>query len=458
MIALQAWPSRQSKMSAATDSSSSSVLSVDGEQAPARRSRTSTPGNGADLDARDASGHTKLHDAAFNGDAKVAEKLLENGASVEPVLPDTGATALHLAAYLGHAELADVLLRHGAAVDALDTSGNTALGLAASEGHAQVVRVLISHDATLEAKDEDNMTALFTAAIVGHTEVVRVLCQHGADVNASEHGGSNALDIATTRGHAEVVRVLQNCEANSGARDTSDETALRGTPGKKMLPAALAIPPPPAVGASSPGEPRRYELPRVIQFISSWLIDPQICDDMVRVFDTNPQARRNGRVYKRNASLPGGNTLVLDKSVKDSVEMSFDPNDPRPEWQAYIGALTDIINAYCEEYPQAAAYGVFGLLSRANLQYYPPGGGYKTYHTERTGAGEPEGSRHLVFMTYLNDVTDEGGTEFYHQGVTVQPVKGLTLVWPADWTFTHRGVPSPSQEKRILTGWFNFKS
>jgi len=40
--------------------------------------------------------------------------------------------------------------------------------------------------------------------------------------------------------------------------------------------------------------------------------------------------------------------------------------------------------------------------------------------------------------------------------VTIQPKKGLTLVWPSDWTFMHRGVPSPTQEKRIMTGWFNF--
>lgn len=59
-------------------------------------------------------------------------------------------------------------------------------------------------------------------------------------------------------------------------------------------------------------------------------------------------------------------------------------------------------------------------------------------------------------MTYLNDVTDEGGTQFLHQNVTVQPRKGLTVVWPADWTFFHRGIPSPTQEKRIITGWFNF--
>ena len=29
----------------------------------------------------------------------------------------------------------------------------------------------------------------------------------------------------------------------------------------------------------------------------------------------------------------------------------------------------------------------------------------------------------------------------------------MTLIWPADWTFTHRGVPSPTQEKIITTGW-----
>lgn len=111
---------------------------------------------------------------------------------------------------------------------------------------------------------------------------------------------------------------------------------------------------------------------------------------------------------------------------------------------------------YLKELPYAGVYGAFGTTCRTNLQYYPPSGGYKVYHTERTGKGEPEGSRHLVFMTYLNDVTDAGGTQFYHQNVTVQPVKGLTLIWPADWTHTHRGVASPTQEKAIITGWFNF--
>jgi hypothetical protein len=60
-------------------------------------------------------------------------------------------------------------------------------------------------------------------------------------------------------------------------------------------------------------------------------------------------------------------------------------------------------------------------------------------------------------MTYLNDLTDGGETEFHYQQVKVKPEKGLTLIWPADWTHTHRGIPSETQEKYIVTGWLNYE-
>jgi hypothetical protein len=88
------------------------------------------------------------------------------------------------------------------------------------------------------------------------------------------------------------------------------------------------------------------------------------------------------------------------------------------------------------------------------IQHYKPNEGFYVWHTERTGA-ERVASRHLVFMTYLNDV-DNGGTEFHHQKLITQAEKGLTLIWPADWTFTHRGVISPDQHKYIITGWLDY--
>jgi hypothetical protein len=185
-------------------------------------------------------------------------------------------------------------------------------------------------------------------------------------------------------------------------------------------------------------------------FLGTFMIeDPSVCDDLVAAFEADTASHRTGVVGRNNGQ-------VIDKSCKDSTEIKFFPDDPRPEWQRYVAALKRCTSRYVEQYPYAGGVGAWGLSCPANFQYYPPGGGYKVYHTERVDKREPAASRHLVFMTYLNDVTDDGGTQFFHQNVTVQPRKGLTVVWPADWTFFHRGVPSPTQEKRIVTGWFNF--
>lgn len=190
-------------------------------------------------------------------------------------------------------------------------------------------------------------------------------------------------------------------------------------------------------------------------FMRGWMIDTGVCDDLSALMT---KKRASGGALKGQVSMKGGNVPVVNKAIKDSEEISFDPRDSSPEFRAYLQQLQATMGSYLQELPMAGAYGTFGLTSRTNLQWYPKGGGYKTWHTERTGRVEPEGSRHLVFMTYLNDVDDGGGTEFMHQKVTVQPRKGLTLIWPSDWTFTHRGVPSPTQEKSIITGWFNFNS
>ena len=59
-------------------------------------------------------------------------------------------------------------------------------------------------------------------------------------------------------------------------------------------------------------------------------------------------------------------------------------------------------------------------------------------------------------MTYLNTVREGGSTYFNHYDLEIQPQKGLTLIWPADWTHTHRGLVSQTKEKYIITGWYSF--
>ena len=109
---------------------------------------------------------------------------------------------------------------------------------------------------------------------------------------------------------------------------------------------------------------------------------------------------------------------------------------------------------YIKKYPMCAKtdrWEVEGF----NIQKYEPGGAYFNWHSERTGPGIVS-YRHLAFMTYLNDIDDQGETEFWHQKIKITPRKGLTLIWPSDWTYTHTGITSPTQEKYIITGWYSF--
>ena len=49
-----------------------------------------------------------------------------------------------------------------------------------------------------------------------------------------------------------------------------------------------------------------------------------------------------------------------------------------------------------------------------------------------------------------------GGTEFYFQDLYIPAEKGKTIIWPAEWMYTHKGRPDMEKEKMIITGWMEF--
>lgn len=123
----------------------------------------------------------------------------------------------------------------------------------------------------------------------------------------------------------------------------------------------------------------------------------------------------------------------------------------------YLTQLQKVTNKYIEKFPAVNSYAPWTICEKINIQHYaPPNQAFKEWHTERGGHTFVDASRHLVFMTYLNDVSDGGETEWYHQQIKVSPKKGLTVIWPTDWTYTHRGCVSKTEHKYIVTGWYSF--
>jgi hypothetical protein len=61
-------------------------------------------------------------------------------------------------------------------------------------------------------------------------------------------------------------------------------------------------------------------------------------------------------------------------------------------------------------------------------------------------------NRIVTFLWYLNDVKENGYTEFVG-GTRVQPECGKLMLFPATWTYQHRGYPPKREVKYICTGW-----
>ena len=177
-----------------------------------------------------------------------------------------------------------------------------------------------------------------------------------------------------------------------------------------------------------------------VPFIGAWYIDPKICDQLI--------AYHNGAPKHEGVSSSG----EVNKLVKDSIDCHVEG----PVRETYLSAVWDCTKHYIDRYPYCAHGGPsWSIREKVNIQYYPPGAGFHALHCERRNT-EPSIRRHLVFLTFLNDVYKGGETEFHHQGLKVPARKGLTLIWPTDWTFLHRGIPSFDEEKYVATGWYSY--
>ena len=189
-----------------------------------------------------------------------------------------------------------------------------------------------------------------------------------------------------------------------------------------------------------------------MQFVGDFLIDPQICD---RLIELHRVCERRGLVKRGSVYVDGG--PKVDRERKDSFDLPLAvvPEALQKEYGAadYQRELQRCTMEYVERFPGLGRCR-FAIRESPAIQHYRPGGGYKEAHWERTDISSS--TRALVWMTFLNDVTDAGGTRFVYQDVTFDARKGRTLIWPPDFTHTHAGVVSPTQHKYIITGWLNF--
>ena len=242
-------------------------------------------------------------------------------------------------------------------------------------------------------------------------------------------------------------------------------------------------------------------------FIYGFEIDEKICDDLINWFEeveigehvdevdpkntiakyagkTLSQQEEKENPLKKLKSLVQQGKITKDefnkRAAKQSTDLSLGAFNSHPAVRNYLDkGLAPVVKKYKEKFPYAFAEGDLGFVPPAcmpdsderrkrgygsfpwlvgttmNIQKYKPGEGFFSWHTERTLPLPETVDRALVFMTYLNDVPN-GGTKFFHQDIVTPARKGLTLIWPVDWTHVHAGQITEESEKYIFTGWIQY--
>lgn len=181
-------------------------------------------------------------------------------------------------------------------------------------------------------------------------------------------------------------------------------------------------------------------------FIETYTVDHDVCDRICAFFKEHEHLAQPGRL---------GEVPRVNKAMKDSSDLSL-PIRMYGQVDPFFELLTGFVKQYIDKYyydSGAEGLGPLGFSEWSNIQHYPVGGGYPAIHCERDRIEYCR--RALVWMLYLTD-TPGGGTEFPHQGVTTECIKGHVILWPSDMTHMHRGVVSQTHEKMIFTGWIDF--
>lgn len=87
------------------------------------------------------------------------------------------------------------------------------------------------------------------------------------------------------------------------------------------------------------------------------------------------------------------------------------------------------------------------------IQKYKKGEGKYTFHNDSHFNSKKNNYRVITYIWYLNTIEEGGETQFW-DNFFIKPEQGKLVLFPATWSYPHRGKTPISNDKYIITGWF----
>lgn len=216
-----------------------------GDVAEVKRLLEMTP---AEVNRKDAYGHTPLLIAVACDQRAVAALLLERGADVQVAGKDS-LTPLHLAVQRRDTALMQLLFDHGAKADVaglrpMDTPlfrviyDITVYAKGLPEREKNVLDLLLRHGADVNGGDLAQRTALHSAVASGNVPLTKYLLAHGAKVNAITKDGYTVLDVC--RDPQISLELITKYNARYSTHNSDELLAIGVTPDGHLLVTIIA--------------------------------------------------------------------------------------------------------------------------------------------------------------------------------------------------------------------------
>lgn len=183
----------------------------------------------------------------------------------------------------------------------------------------------------------------------------------------------------------------------------------------------------------------------------------ELCNDIIELYE-NDENKDEGRTI-------GG----VDMKIKNTTDLIIPKNNEK--WkkieeclykELHKNILKYIEQINCESYNPKFNNGTdTNIFKNTNLeayyfmiQKYDKNKGEYIYHNDFYL--EKNKYRVITFLWYLNDVKEGGETQFW-DSYKIKPKTGKLILFPASWTFQHRGLMPKSSNKYIITNWLYLK-